>query len=90
VSPDQGQYKKVRIMVETAERTFRGFLFRPADEETMRLSDYLNEYDRPFLCLADVAVTDRGQIHRPGDKRDFVAISVSEIHYITPMRDGEV
>ena len=90
MDPEGREYKKVRVMVETAERTFRGFLFRPADEETQRLSDYLNGYHRPFLCLADVTITDRGQTHRPGDKRDFTAISVSEIQYITPMRDGEV
>ena len=83
------EFKQVRVMVETAERTFRGSLFRPAEEETQRLSDYLNEYDQPFLCLADVSITDRGQTHRPGDKRDFIAIAVAEIQFITPMRDGE-
>ncbi len=89
MDPEGHEYTKSRVMVETAERTFRGFLYRPVEDEGMRLSDYLNDYDRPFLCLADVRVNDRGQTHRVGDERDFIAISVSEIHFITPMRDSE-
>jgi hypothetical protein len=41
------------------------------------------------LCLSDVAVNDRGQTHRPGEKRDFVAISTSAISFLAPMRKDE-
>jgi hypothetical protein len=87
---NEQEYEMVRVLVETDERAFRGYLSRPADAQAQRLSDYLNGYGRPFLCLSDVTITDRGQTHRPGDKRDFIAISVAEIHFIAPMRDGEV
>jgi hypothetical protein len=86
---DNNGFERVRVIVETAERSFRGFLYKPIVDENHRLSDYLNDFDRPFLCLSDVAVTDRGQTHRPGEKRDFVAISTSAISFIAPMRDGE-
>jgi hypothetical protein len=84
------EFERIRIMVETDERTFRGLLYKPLLSEDRRLSDYLNEYDRPFICLSDVQVNDRGQAHRAGDKRDFVAISVSSITYITPLKEGEI
>lgn len=87
---DQVNYERVRVIVETSERTFRGYLYRPLIDETSRLSDYLNEYTRPFLCLSDVAVNDRGQTHRPGEKRDFVAISTNAICFLAPMREGEI
>jgi hypothetical protein len=90
VVPDPSQYEQVRVIVETAERTFRGCLYKPTVDASHRLSDYLNEYDRPFLCLSDVNVNDRGQTHRPGEKREFIAISVTAIHYIAPMRDNEM
>ena len=57
---EKQDYHRVRVIVETAERTFRGYLFQPIAEPTQRLSDYLNGYDRRFLCLADVSVNDRG------------------------------
>lgn len=79
-SPD---FERVRVLVETAERTFRGFVYRPRTEPSHRLSDYLNEYNRRFICLSEVLINDRGQIHRPGERKDFVAVSVSAIHYIT-------
>jgi len=87
---DNQQYERVKVIVETAERTFRGFLYRPVLGPDHRLSDYLNEYDRKFLCLSDVAINDRGQTHRPGEKRDFVAISANAITFLAPMRDGEI
>jgi hypothetical protein len=34
-------------------------------------------------------VLDRGQQYRVGDKREFVAVAVSSITYITPLRDNE-
>jgi hypothetical protein len=87
---DQAKYEKIRVIVETAERTFRGNLYRPVIGEDDRLSDFLNEYDRRFLCLTEVAINDRGQTHRPGEKRDFVAISTSAISFLAPMRSDEV
>ena len=90
MATENSEYDRIHVLVETAERTFRGQLYKPAVDETRRLSDYLNDYDRPFLCLSDVSINDRGQTHRPGEKRDFVAISVSAIHYLAPMRDGEM
>ena len=86
---DGAQFERIRVLVETAERTFRGYLYKPVLDVDRRLSDYINDYDRPFLCLSDVAVNDRGQTHRPGDKREFVAIATSAITYIAPMGDNE-
>jgi hypothetical protein len=90
VLSDKGNFEKVRVIVETAERTFRGNLYRPIVEQGNRLSDFLNEYDRRFLCLTEVAINDRGQTHRPGEKRDFVAISTSAISFLAPMNPGEI
>lgn len=86
---DGAAYERIRVVVETAERTFRGYLYKPALGDSGRLSDYINEYNRPFLCLSDVAVNDRGQTHRPGEKREFVAISTAAITYIAPMGENE-
>jgi hypothetical protein len=86
---EQGDYQRIRVLVETDERSFRGYLYKPHVDERHRLSDYLNEYTRPFLCLADVQINDRGEMHRPGDKREFVALSVSHIRFIAPMAEGE-
>jgi hypothetical protein len=83
-------YEQVRVIVETSERTFRGFLYKPILDPAQRVSDYLNDYDRPFLCLSDVSVTDRGQAHRPGEKRPFIAIATNAISFVAPMNDGEV
>ena len=83
-----GGYERVRVLVETSERTFRGFVHIPANGN-MRLSDYLNTLGRPFVCLSEAQVTDRDKAYRPGDKREFVAISVSAICYITPLGQGE-
>jgi len=88
---EQGEtFERVRVIVETAERTFRGYLYRPVLDADHRLSDYLNNYDRRFISLSDVAINDRGQTHRPGEKRDFVAIATTAITYLTPMNPGEM
>jgi hypothetical protein len=76
--------------METSERTFRGYLYRPVLGPEHRLSDYLNEYNRPFLCLSNVVINDRGQTHRPGEKRDFVAVSTNAITFLSPMSEGEI
>jgi hypothetical protein len=89
VTSEDNEYERIRVIVETNERSFRGFLYKPIINSTHRLSDHLNEYERPFLCLSDVSVNDRGQTYRSGDKRDFVAISVASITFVAPMRDDE-
>jgi hypothetical protein len=83
------EFQQVRVLVETAERVFRGYLSRPLQDSPLRLSDYLNRYDRPFLCLSDVMVNERGQVHRPSERREFVAIAVAAISYLTPMGESE-
>jgi hypothetical protein len=79
------QHEQVRIMVETDQRTFRGVIHKPLKDETFRLSDHLNEYNRTFLCLTDVVINERGQQYRSGDSHKFVAISVASITYIAPI-----
>jgi len=82
---EQETHQRVRVLVETEKRTFVGNVYMPVRNERFRLSDHLNSYDKEFLCLADVRVKDRGQEHRPGELREFVAISVSSITYVTPV-----
>jgi hypothetical protein len=82
-------YERIRVLVETTERAFRGYIYKPVKEGGYRLSDHLNDYEHSFIKLADVQVLDRGQQYRVGDKRDFVAVAVASITYITPLRDNE-
>ena len=89
VRPAPSAHERVRVLVETDERTFRGYVYKPVKDERFRLSDHLNSYDKDFICLSEVQVTDRGQSYRVGDKRDFVAVAVAAITYITPIRDDE-
>lgn len=84
-----GGYERVRVLVETGERTFRGFVHKPIGDG-QRLSDYLNSLGKAFVCLSEAQVNDRGQAYRPGDKREFVAIAISAISYITPLKEGEI
>jgi hypothetical protein len=81
--------ERIRVLVETGERSFRGYVYKPVKDERFRLSDHLNAYGKDFLCLSDVVIQDRGQQYRAGDKRDFVAISVAAITYVTPLREDE-
>jgi hypothetical protein len=81
-------YQRIKVLVETAERSFRGYVYKPNQGQSYRLSDYLNHYADKFLRLSEVEVTDRGQHYRVGDKQEFVAIAVTSIVYITPM-EGE-
>lgn len=81
-------YERIRVLVETDARAFRGFVYKRKSER-FRLSDYLNTYDKQFLCLTDVLITDRGKEYRVGDKRDFVAISVASVTFVTPMAEDE-
>jgi hypothetical protein len=81
-------HRIVKVMVETDRRTFVGDVHMTSGDDRYRLSDHLNAYDKNFVCLSNVRVKDRGQEHRPGDQRDFVAISIAAITYVTPL-EGE-
>lgn len=82
-------HERIRVLVETAERAFKGFVYKPVKDDRYRLSDHLNGYDHRFISLSDVQILERGQQYRVGEKREFVAIAVSAITYITPMKDSE-
>lgn len=78
-------HERIKVLVETTERTFRGTVHKPVGDDRYRLSDYLNTYDRTFLCLTDVQINDRGQEYRAGDKADFIAVAVQSITFIKPL-----
>jgi hypothetical protein len=80
------EHERIKVLIETAERSFKGHIFKPVKDERFRLSDHLNSYDKAFMCLADVEVADRGQHYRVGDHQQFVAVAVSAITYITPLQ----
>ena len=82
------QFQKIRVLVETEQRSFKGWVHKPINGDGQRLSDYINSYSDIFLRLSDVEVTDRGQHYRVGDKQDFVAVAINSITYITPL-EGE-
>lgn len=83
------EYKKIKVVVETAERSFRGYLHKPVSQgDEMRFSDFLNSYTNRFLCLTDVQINERTQGYRAGDPHAFVAIAVTAITYLAPL-DGE-
>ena len=85
--PDVSPHKRIRVLVETAERAMIGYIYKPERGESFRLSDHLNTYDKVFLNLADVEIKDRGQVHRPGEKRKFIAVAIQAITFITPLDD---
>ncbi|MRR11017.1 hypothetical protein EG835_00670 [bacterium] len=85
---EDASYQKIRVLVETEQRSFKGHLHKPVTEEGQRLSDYINTYGQRFLRLSDVEVTERGQHYRVGDKVAFLAVAVSAITYIAPL-EGE-
>ena len=80
-------FKRVRVLIETAERCFRGYIYMPERDQHYRLSDHLNEYGKEFLCLSDVEIAERGQHWRVGDKQPFVAVALTSITYVTPLDD---
>ncbi len=82
---DDQRFEKIKVLVETAERGFKGYVYKLQMDEAYRLSDYLNTYDRRFLCLTDVEVHDRGQDYRVHAKKPFVAISLASITYVAPV-----
>ncbi|GAB4277491.1 MAG: hypothetical protein Kow0056_08990 [Coriobacteriia bacterium] len=85
---DPAAYDRIRVVVETDERTLRGTMYKPKSDPHYRLSDFINDYSDKFLRLSDVEILDRGQTHRVGDRQAFVAVSVAAITYIAPL-DGE-
>ena len=90
VSDHQEQHERVAVLVETGERAFKGYVYKPVKDERFRLSDHLNTYGKDFLCLSDAQILERGQQYRVGEKREFIAISVSAITYLTPLAEGEI
>jgi len=82
------EFKKIRVLVETSERSFKGFLHKPRNTEDQRLSDWVNTYGDKFMRLSDVEITDRGLHYRVGEKVQFCAVAVSAITYIIPL-EGE-
>ncbi len=84
----QVTYNRIKVMIETDERCFKGYIYKPDKGEDFRLSDHLNSYEKQFVCLSDVEINDRGIYHRVGDKRDFVAVALSAITYLVPLEEG--
>jgi hypothetical protein len=82
-----GAIRRIKVMVETAERAIIGYIYKPERGDNFRLSDHLNSYDKVFICLSDAEIKDRGQVHRPGEKRPFIAIAVPAITFVTPLED---
>lgn len=80
------QFQRVRVLVETSQRAFRGVVHQPVNDPPQRFSDYINTYPHAFLSLSEVQVTERGQHYRVGDKQDFAAVSVAAITYITVLK----
>jgi hypothetical protein len=86
---EETEFQKIRVLVETAERSFKGFLHKPRNTtKDQRLSDYVNSYGDKFLRLSEVEITDRGLHYRVGEKVPFCAVAVSAITYIIPL-EGE-
>jgi hypothetical protein len=69
-------HELVRVLVETHERVFKGTVYKPVRGDSFRLTG--------------VQIADRGQVWRVSDKRDFIAIAVSAIVYLTPLGPNEV
>jgi hypothetical protein len=80
-------HEKIRVLVETTERSFRGFIHKPVKDETFRLSDHLNTHGQDFINLSDVTIHERGQQYRAGERRDFIAVQIRSITYITPCEE---
>lgn len=83
------QHERIKVLVETDERCFKGYVHKPIRDERFRLSDHMNQYGQRFICLSDVEVTDRGQHYRVGEKLDFVAVATDSITYFAPLDGSE-
>lgn len=79
------QHQRIRVLIETSQRSFKGFVYKPVKDERFRLSDHLNTYGKQFVCLSDVEVSDRGQHYRVGDRQPFVAVQLNAITYLAPL-----
>ncbi|HEY3317947.1 MAG TPA: hypothetical protein VGK50_05955 [Coriobacteriia bacterium] len=82
-------FKRVRVLIETAERCFRGYIYIPDKDPHYRLSDHLNGYEKEFICLSDVEIGERGQHWRVGEKQPFVAVATNSITYVAPLEDDK-
>lgn len=80
-------YERVRVLVETNERSFRGYVHKPVKDDKFRLSDHLNTLGNQFLCLTDVKINERGHQYRAGEQADFIAVSLSAITYVQPLAE---
>lgn len=78
-------HERIRVLVETAERSFRGYIHVPIKDDMFRLSDHLNTFGKEFLCLSDVTMNERGQQYRAGEPYGFVAVAVHSITFVTPI-----
>lgn len=78
-------YSKEKITVITHEYALDGFIHIPEDEdEDRRLSDHLNDLDRRFLALTQVAMEPRKGVHTPR-KYPFMQVNMKAIHLIHPV-----
>jgi hypothetical protein len=78
--------RRVHVLVETRERTFKGYLHMPA-VEGVRLSDHLNSLGDRYLRMSNVKVSPLGDMLRVTGEHEFVAVAAPNITYITPL-DG--
>ncbi len=83
------EHRRVKVLIETNERAFKGYIYKPVRDDRYRLSDHLNDYNKQFICLADVEIAERGQHYRVGDRQPFVAVAITAITYISPMEPDE-
>ena len=68
MAEEDAQHRRIYVLIETTERSFKGFLYKPVRDDRFRLSDHLNTYGKDFICLAEAQIADRGQHYRVGDK----------------------
>jgi hypothetical protein len=80
-------HRDLRIVVETARLRITGRLRLPRDGYRSRLSDYLNAGDLVFLPLTDAEIVSLDGTAEPR-RREFVALSVSQIVLAMPAEDA--
>lgn len=85
-----GEHQRVRVLIETAHRTYRGDIYKPVRDEALgvsRLSDHLNTYGKAFIALTDVEISEHGQDYPSENRRPFVAVAVAAVTHVEPL-DG--
>lgn len=85
-----GEHQRVRVLVETPSRQFKGDIYKPVRDEALgvsRLSDHLNTYGKAFLSLTDVEVCEHGQEYPTEEKRPFVAVALSAVVSVEPLEE---